>query len=130
GPRERQRFERFVGALGGAPRRGVGRGDAVVVGGVRIQPGHRRLDFDRAFALPHREGRGRAGGGFPVGGRFAVFEFAFGEFRAVGVDRGVHRRQGLIHGRGGFGNDRRGRWVLEHEHEGRTDFRVVAGGAQ
>src|ERR1019366_9437209 len=54
-----------------------------------------------------------AGGGFPVGGRFAVFELAFGHFTAVGVDGGVQRRQGFRDRRRGFGHDRRRRHIAE-----------------
>src|SRR5208283_944027 len=99
----RQRFERFVRALARAAR--IRRGDSEVVGRVRRETRDRCGHGDRARPRPRQRG---AGGGFAVGGRFAVFEFAFFDVPAVRVDRRVQCHRGLRDGRGGLRFDRRG----------------------
>ena len=82
----------------------VGSSDSVVIGAVRGQArergGHRHRRLPAAW-------RRRAGSGGPVGRCRPVFELAFAEGRAVGVDGGVQAHRGLRDRRGGFGGDRR-----------------------
>src|SRR5208283_3622211 len=113
----RQRFERFVRALARAAR--IRRGDSEVVGRVRRETRDRCGHGDRARPRPRQRG---AGGGFAVGGRFAVFEFAFFDVPAVRVDRRVQCHRGLRDGRGGLRFDRRG---AVDQHPARADIRVV-----
>src|SRR5207302_1286799 len=99
--RRARRFELCVGGLGGAA--GVLGEDAEVVGRVFAEAGDRRRDGHVAGA---RAGRRRARRRFRVGDRGAVFERAFGHFRAVGVDQRVERGGGRGDRTGGFGFDR------------------------
>ncbi len=101
---------RFAGAGGGFDR------DPVVVGGLGPQPGE--VEVDGGFG-----GVGGAGGRFcfagrlvAVGGGFAVFELAGGDFAARGGGGGVQRAGG----RGGIG----GQLVVD-ERLGAEDFGVA-----
>src|SRR5205085_1892088 len=92
--------EGFIGAFAFAT--GVGGRDPEVVGRARRQASDHRRDRHAARAAA----RGwRARGARAVAGAGAVFELAFGDLEAVGVDRRVEGARGLAHPGGRFGFD-------------------------